>query len=121
VPHAPTAIAVGHDFYVEWAVERGCDLRVDGFARVAPERFALIGELGPIDGLLALRTSRDIEYTETHQWQDWGAMRPLVDHWLAEDRPIFLTVVALPPSPWPDVVFDPVDEVSGIWRLRFLR
>lgn len=122
-----SAVAFGLGF----AVTLGVDLKnlvqlrnegdrvVDRIARLTPPRFALVGWPPQIDPVLALRATRDVEYADLYESQNWANFRTLIDVWTEQRRPIyavFPTHIVFN-SPWHDVRFEILDRQLGLYRI----
>ena len=109
---------LGHELRANLEGKSYCDFWTDVMRREAPERFALIGYLPPMEPMLALRAERDIEYADLYQVESWNEARPVLEHWFETQRPIFWVVDKGPmTSPWPDLVFEPVGVDGRIYRV----
>jgi hypothetical protein len=93
------------------------DALVDAIGARTPERFALVGWAPEIDTPLSLRATRDIEYADLYESTDWTNFRALLDYWAETNRPVYtlFPVHRIVRSPWPDIAFEPVDPVRGLW------
>jgi hypothetical protein len=114
------ALGIGHDMRSSLAIQSGCNARIDYFASLVPRRLAIVGGLGPIDGVLPLRATHDLEYTDMSQYEYPSQARPLLEHWFAEDRPMFFVVPGdpVPESPWPDLALEPLGPShTGFYRI----
>ena len=89
-------------------------LVVPGFGLAPDARFDMEG----FRTVLALRAARDVEYADTNQLDDIHQMRPILQRWFDDGRPVFLVVEDPATSPWPDVVYEPADEGQHIYRVR---
>jgi hypothetical protein len=117
--------AVGVTVPAVWNMRNANDRRVDAIASHTPDRFALVGFSPQIDTPLALRASRDIEYFDLYEVDakdGWTNLRFMVDGWSDTGRPIFgVWPVGIDiQSPWPDVVFEQIDESERLYRVRKL-
>jgi hypothetical protein len=114
------AIGVAHDLRVSVIVKKGGNAHLERIAPLLPERFALFGHLDRIDNILSLRAERDIEYADLHQTTDYGPhMRPLLEHWFAEGRPVFYACREHEAqSWWPDVTFEPLSTTDCFMRVK---
>jgi hypothetical protein len=111
---------IGHDLRANVDVKSACDRYVDHVDRTVPRRFALIGWLGQFDVALSTTATHDVEYADLMRLSHWEDVRPLLDHWRAADRPIFLVAAAPIPSAWPDVTIDPIaGGPSNLYAVRF--
>ncbi len=113
------AINLGLDLHVMLLGRRSNDKTVDDVAAVFPQRFALVGWAAEIDPPLSLRASRDIEYADMYEAQDWRNFRTLIDVWTDDHRPIYAIWPRPDPprqpeikSPWKEIAFDPVGDPS---------
>lgn len=117
-------IGAGHDLRAHIAGKNYCDMRADAMRRATPERFGMFGYHPTLDPVLAVTMERDAEYGDMAEGRQdldgWQHIRPLVDHWFAEDRPVFMVAdrFATVPPPWPDVTVEPVDKRAKIYRIR---
>jgi hypothetical protein len=110
------ASSLGHDLRANIDGKRGCDDVVNNLRNVVPERFALIGTLGQFDVLLTSTATHDVQYADVLRLNDSKDVRPLLDYWWAERRPIYI-MWGGPWSPWPDVVFKPV-SMPGLFLVE---
>jgi hypothetical protein len=105
-----------------WAAERRRhDAFSDRVAALTPQRFAVIGLAGPlgVSELAALRAGRDLQYVDIEEVGGrFERLRPLVDHWTAEARPIFLVMPPDFTAPWSDYEVVPVDPTIKLTALR---
>ena len=110
-----------HDLHANLIGKVWCDHRNDVMAKIAPQRFALLGYLLPMEPALALRSERDVEYGDLYQVADWQLAKPAIDHWFADARPIFFLTDVLdvnaPVSPWAGYAIETVDEREHIYRI----
>jgi hypothetical protein len=122
---AAAGISVGssafHDLHANIRGKAWCDYRHDVMARIAPQRFALLGYLPPMEPALSMRAERDVEYGDLFQVDDWGAAGPAIERWWADRRPIFflndLRDTGMPVSPWPGFVIETVDQPAHVFRI----
>jgi hypothetical protein len=112
-------IALGHDFRAHYMGKYWCDYWADKFVSVVPPRFALVGRMGNFEVLLSTTATHDVQYLSTHFYPDWVAIRPVLDHWRAEGRPIYLHWPAEPVSPWKDITFVKAEPMPDVWRFEF--
>ena len=114
------AETLGIDCKAMIEVRNSNDAQLDAVTPHLPARFALVGWPREIDTVLALRAGRDIEYADMFESQNWANFRTLIDRWSGARRPIY----ALFPndmrfnSPWPDVQFELLDPVHGLYRIE---
>ena len=113
------AVGVGHDYPSNESLQMSCDQLVDRFARIVPERFAFLGVLGEFDVLLSLAATHDVQYADLLRVPEFGAIRPLLDYWRSERRPIYLLSTSDPPRPWADVSYQPVAGVAHVYLVEF--
>jgi hypothetical protein len=111
-------IGTGHDLRANVLGKRYCDYRVDLMARLAPRRFAVFGALPAMETVLALRAERDVEYADLGQLDDVREVRPLLQRWFDDGRPVFLVVDRPATSPWTDIVYEVLDEHEHIYAVR---
>lgn len=111
------AICVGHDLRVNADLKVRDGAFIDRLTRTVPHRFALVGVLGQFDGVLATTVSHDVQYADLLRLADYRDLRPLLDHWREEDRPIYFWLDGEPYSPWSDVSFREV--MPGLHALTF--
>jgi hypothetical protein len=114
-------IGLGHDLRANIEGKMYCDFRVDLMAKLAPARFAVYGKMPAMETVLALRAERDIEYADTSQLDELSKMRPLLERWFNQDRPVFLVTDGPPVSPWQDVAYETLDEHEHIYRVLPVR
>jgi len=111
-------LAVGHDFKSNYLVQLHCDERIDTFAALVPERLAVLGFGHPMQGVLPLRATRDVQFADLDQWEDVRDAKPLVDHWRDEGRPMFFVRDGAPwECPWPGYTFVLIDGRQGFYRV----
>jgi hypothetical protein len=113
------ALGVGNDYLANAAVKSGCDGLVDRFSDAMPQRFALVGVLGQFDVLLSTAATRDVEYADLLRIPNYESIRPLLDYWRADRRPIYLLSLSAPLAPWPDVAYAPVKGIDNLYLLQF--
>jgi hypothetical protein len=113
------AISTGNDYRANANVKTGCDGVVDRVMAATPERFGLVGVLGQFDVLLTVAALRDVQYADLLRVPDFASIRPVIDYWRSDHRPVYLFSITPPPDVWPDVAFRPVDTVGGLYRLDF--
>ena len=112
--------AIGHDLRANVDVKSACDRYVDHVDATVPRRFALIGWLGQFDVALSTTATHDVEYGDLMRLARWEDVRPLLDHWRAADRPIFLVAGGPIASAWPDVTIDPIaGGPSNLYAVHF--
>ena len=111
--------ALGHDLRANADAKKACDNTINDLDSVMPERFALLGPIGPIDVLLTSTATHDVRYADVDRLGSLKANRPLVDYWRSEGRPPYLVSVERPTSPWPDVSFVRVEPMSYVYRFDF--
>jgi hypothetical protein len=113
-------VAVGgaHDLRLNLLVKKGCDDLVDKFGQAVPERFAFFGVLGQFDVWLSLAALRDVEYADLLRIPDFASMRPVLDYWHAEHRPIYMLLLDDPPRLWSDVTYVPVPGLDHIYKVE---
>lgn len=113
-------IALGHDLPSHIGRRVFSDWKVASVAGALPHRFAVYGLFWSMDQMLGLRMERDVEYADTHMvGADPAALRPLLEHWWADGRPVFYVDDGpdrMPASPWPDVRYVPVEPAQGLYR-----
>ena len=110
-------ISLGHDTRAHADAKRACDRAVDRFAAVVPKRFAILGQIGPMDVYLTTTVTHDVRYADLNRYP-FGWHRALVDFWLAEDRPVYVIASPEPESPWPDVTFRRLEQVDNVYVLE---
>jgi hypothetical protein len=120
-------VTAGFSFAVGVAVDaRGMldlqtdyDAQQDRFAALTPARFAMMGWPLEMDHILPLRASRDIQYADLWESENWGRAREIIDVWEREGRPIYglFKRGERAQSPWPDVKFEIIDEESNFVRI----
>jgi hypothetical protein len=119
------AITTGIDLWDSCAVRTGNDRGLDEIAAITPARFALVGRAGiqpDLDIAVALRATRDVEAADLMESDDWVDFRRLIDRWADDNRPIYLLGPdSIFKSPWPDVVFEPLNEQKTIHLVRRIR
>jgi hypothetical protein len=99
------------------------DQRLDRFAALVPQRFALAGWGPDSDPLLALRAERDVHYVDLVETSNWDGFRQIIDKWTDDGRPIYGAFPrgGTPKFVWPyadwDVPAELLDEKEGIWRI----
>lgn len=116
------ATTIGIDLRATLAIRSGGDQLIDRFAKLTPQRFALIGWTWlQLDWLLALRSSRDMVYADLTEAQGWANLHALIEEWQEEGRPVFSVVPPhlTPTSPWPDIRVEVIDPSLGLCRLVF--
>jgi len=111
-------IALGHDLRANVDTKIPCDAAVESFSRVVPQRFALVGYLGQFDVLLTTAATHDVEYADLLRLSSLLDVRPLLDHWRSEGRPIYFVWGSDLQSPWPDASFTR-EPHAGIFKLNF--
>jgi hypothetical protein len=113
------AIAICVDYQANVIGKRGCDDFADMVAHATPERFAVIGVLGQFEIVAGLSTVRDVQYADLLRvpGQDLSTMRPLIDYWRSEGRPIFM-FSQHPPQGWPDMSYTPM-QANDLYRMDF--
>jgi hypothetical protein len=110
------ASGIGHDLRAHVATKRRDDRQVDALDRALPPRFALVGALGQFDVALTLAVTHDVEYADVLRLRDYAELRPLLEHWWADGRPVYEFWTRPPRSPWPDVSFRPIG-VPGFFEV----
>jgi hypothetical protein len=113
------AIGTGNDYRINADIKSGCDGLVDQVAAATPERFGLVGVLGQFDVILSLAAMRDVQYADLLRVPDFASIRPLIDYWRSDRRPVYLFSYTPPPTVWPDVSYRPVDGVGGLYLVDF--
>jgi hypothetical protein len=115
------AIALGHDLRANVDVKRADDAIVDQLAAIIPQRFALVGVVGQFDVLLSTAATHDVQYGDADVLVDHSFLhlRPLLDYWRAEGRPIYVFSLEPPRSPWADVSIAPVPAMPRLYLLGF--
>ena len=58
--------------------------------RQLPGRLGVIGWPSRLNPFLALADGRDIRYADLSELDDWRRVVRVVDHWQAEERPVFM-------------------------------
>jgi hypothetical protein len=102
---------------------RTLDRRLDRFAALVPQRFALAGWGPDTDPLLALRAERDVHYIDLVETTSWDGFRQIMDQWADDGRPIYgaFPTDATPRFRWPyadwDVPAELLDEEENFWRI----
>jgi hypothetical protein len=111
-------IGLGHDLRANILGKAWINARYHAFARITPEKFAVFGYLGPMENALGTRASRDVQYGDLFQVNSWERVRPVLDYWFDEGRPVFfVTDDPRITSPWPDVSFEYVDREQRYYKV----
>lgn len=113
------AVGVAHDYPGNTGVKAGCDDLVDRFAKIVPARFAFLGVLGEFDVLLSIAATHDVEYADLLRVPEFSAIRPLLDYWRSEGRPIYFLSRGDPPEPWTDITYQPVGGIDHVYLVQF--
>jgi hypothetical protein len=113
------ACGLGHDLRAAVLIKGGVDAWVDALTRVVPRRFAIFGLGGFPDDLFTTTVTHDARYAVVFRPEELPEIRPLLDVWRAEQRPIFMVWENPPPSPWADVTFDHAEGVNHVYAVRF--
>jgi hypothetical protein len=112
--------SVGHDFRAAFVVKQGVDDWLDAFERVVPERFAFFGLIGFLpDDLLTTTVTRDVRYGLVYRADEMPRMRPILEAWRDEGRPIYVMWDGEPPDTWPDVTFEKVEAFDRLYLVSF--
>ena len=111
------AVTMLIDFRVTRLMQGEHARKVDHFALLTPQRFALVGWASDIDTVLALRATRDVEYIDLTESDGWLELRQMIDRWSNDRRPIFAVLPSDVRSPWMDVAFDLVDAHDHVYRI----
>lgn len=104
-------------------VKRGVDAWLDAFDGVAPARFAVFGPGGLPDTLWTTTVTHDVRYAMifNNPYEEIRRMRPILEHWRSEGRPVFMVWdTDTPPTPWPDVAIERVQSVDHLFTVRFV-
>jgi hypothetical protein len=70
-----------------------------------------------MNGVLPIGGTRDLEYADLSQWDDPALARPLIEHWMADRRPIFFISDLPVTSPWPGIAVELLDARQGFYRV----
>jgi hypothetical protein len=114
------AIAIGHDYHANTLVKGGCDSEVDTLEAILPKRLALVGVLGQFDVVLSIAATHDVQYADLLRIPEYPSVRPLLDFWRSEQRPIYAYLLGAPPNPWADVTYVPVEGIGNLYLVQFL-
>ena len=108
------------DFPALRQMHRACEDRLDLVSRVLPSRSAVIGAPYEIDPPLALRASRDIEYGDLYEATNLVNVPALVEHWSAENRPVYFLAPAGTPAitRWAGFRVELVDREGQIYLVH---
>jgi hypothetical protein len=111
------AVTLAVDLPAFAAVRNGNDAQLELVARRTPPSFALVGWPHEIDPVLALTATRDIEYADIYEANGFDGIRRLIGWWSARGRPVIALFPTVTPSPWPDVVFQPLGGDGRLVRM----
>jgi hypothetical protein len=114
------AVNLGLDLPALLRLRRENDAVLDRVAALTLPRFALVGWGREVDPLLALRRTRDIEYADLYEAEDWSGVRALLERWTRDQRPVYAILPRgeRPDPPWPDVQFVPLDAAVGLTAIE---
>jgi hypothetical protein len=112
-------IALGADFRAHAEGKYWCDFWVDTFTKAVPQRFALIGQLGRFDVILTTTATHDVQFISTHRLHEFQELRPVVEYWRAEGRPIYLQWPDVPIPPWAGISFTKVETMPDLYLFVF--
>jgi hypothetical protein len=111
---ASVAAGLAHDWRSIRLGKIYCHWRLDDAAQLLPQRFALLGSGTATDNFLALRAERDVQYAQIEE----GDCAPVIEHWLAEDRPVYYVALGDDEkSPWPGFDFVTVSKMHRIHQV----
>jgi hypothetical protein len=111
------AISLGHDLRANVDGKKGCDAYVNHLRSILPHRFALVGVLGQFDLALTTAATHDVQYADTLRIVGrYPDLHALLEHWHAEDRPVYFLWEGEPYNPWPDVTFERVSTQPDLFR-----
>ncbi|MFN7973111.1 MAG: hypothetical protein U0166_12310 [Acidobacteriota bacterium] len=113
------AVTVGVDIRGTMRMRGDHDRWLDGIAAILPARCAIVGWATDIDVPLSMRASRDVEYADLYETDGFDGIRPLVDRWIAQGRPVYVLWRGKGEleTPWPDLHLRTVDAKQGVYTL----
>jgi len=113
-------VGFGHDFLCGRQSKTFANWKLESSAAILPQRFAVFGTHWAMEQILFLRVQRDIESGDTVNVGDMAALRPLIDHWMRSDRPVYFVAeggAPEPVNPWPDIEFKLLSPEQRIYHV----